>query len=35
MPWTPTAYDPTDFANRRHIGPSPTEMAAMLAVVGA
>ncbi|MDA0186438.1 MAG: glycine dehydrogenase (aminomethyl-transferring), partial [Proteobacteria bacterium] len=35
MPWTPTAYDPTDFANRRHIGPSPAEMAAMLAVVGA
>ncbi len=35
MPWTPTAYDPTDFANRRHIGPSPAEMAAMLRVVGA
>jgi glycine dehydrogenase len=30
MPWTPTAYDPTDFANRRHIGPSPAEMAEML-----
>ena len=35
MPWTPTAYDPTDFANRRHIGPSPAEMSEMLAVVGA
>ncbi|MBF9045991.1 aminomethyl-transferring glycine dehydrogenase [Rhodobacterales bacterium LSUCC0031] len=35
MPWTPTAYDPTDFANRRHIGPSPAEMAVMLKVVGA
>jgi len=35
MPWTPTAYDPTDFANRRHIGPSPAEIAEMLAVVGA
>jgi glycine dehydrogenase len=34
-PWTPTAYDPTDFANRRHIGPSPAEIAEMLAVVGA
>ncbi|MBF9030525.1 aminomethyl-transferring glycine dehydrogenase [Rhodobacterales bacterium HKCCE3408] len=34
MPWTPTAYDPTDFANRRHIGPSPAEMAEMLKVVG-
>jgi glycine dehydrogenase len=28
-------YDPYDFANRRHIGPSPEEMAAMLEVVGA
>ena len=35
MPWTPTDYDPTDFANRRHIGPSPDEMAEMLRVVGA
>ncbi|MCT4684302.1 MAG: aminomethyl-transferring glycine dehydrogenase [Roseicyclus sp.] len=35
MPWTPTAYDPTDFANRRHIGPSPAEIAEMLRVVGA
>ncbi|WP_134724840.1 aminomethyl-transferring glycine dehydrogenase [Paracoccus luteus] len=32
--WTPTAYDPDDFANRRHIGPSPAEMAEMLAVLG-
>ncbi|MEM7724260.1 MAG: aminomethyl-transferring glycine dehydrogenase [Pseudomonadota bacterium] len=35
MPWTTTDYDPTDFANRRHIGPSPAEMAEMLRVVGA
>jgi glycine dehydrogenase len=35
MPWTTTAYDPTDFANRRHIGPSPVEMAEMLQAVGA
>ncbi|MBF9035021.1 aminomethyl-transferring glycine dehydrogenase [Rhodobacterales bacterium HKCCE2091] len=35
MPWSPTDYDPTDFANRRHIGPSPAEMAEMLDVVGA
>jgi glycine dehydrogenase len=34
MPYTPTAYDPYDFANRRHIGPSPAEMARMLAVLG-
>ncbi|MCU4655017.1 aminomethyl-transferring glycine dehydrogenase [Roseibacterium sp. SDUM158016] len=34
MPWTTTDYDPTDFANRRHIGPSPAEMAEMLEVVG-
>jgi glycine dehydrogenase len=34
MPYTPTAYDPYDFANRRHIGPSPDEMARMLAVLG-
>ena len=33
--WTPTDYDPDDFANRRHIGPSPAEMAAMLKAVGA
>ncbi len=34
MPFQPTAYDPYDFANRRHIGPSPEEMAEMLAVIG-
>ncbi|MEM9141322.1 MAG: aminomethyl-transferring glycine dehydrogenase subunit GcvPA, partial [Pseudomonadota bacterium] len=28
-------YEPYDFANRRHIGPSPAEMDEMLAVVGA
>jgi glycine dehydrogenase len=28
-------YEPYDFANRRHIGPSPEEMAEMLRVVGA
>ncbi|MBP1806035.1 aminomethyl-transferring glycine dehydrogenase [Rubellimicrobium aerolatum] len=33
--WAPTGYDPDDFANRRHIGPSPSEMAEMLAAVGA
>jgi len=27
-------YEPYDFANRRHIGPSPDEMAEMLRVVG-
>ncbi len=32
--FTPTAYDTYDFANRRHIGPSPAEMAEMLKVVG-
>ena len=35
MTWTPTDYDPTDFGNRRHIGPSPAEMQAMLSRVGA
>jgi len=35
MSYTPTSYDPYDFANRRHIGPSPAEMAEMLRVVGA
>ena len=35
MTFTPTDYLPYDFANRRHIGPSPTEMAEMLNVVGA
>ena len=34
MSFTPTDYNPYDFANRRHIGPSPTEMAEMLAVTG-
>ncbi|MGO4916893.1 aminomethyl-transferring glycine dehydrogenase [Pseudogemmobacter sp. W21_MBD1_M6] len=34
MPFTPTDYDTYDFANRRHIGPSPSEMADMLAVLG-
>ena len=29
-----TDYQPYDFANRRHIGPSPVEMAEMLAVIG-
>ena len=33
--WTPVDYNPDDFANRRHIGPSPAEMAEMLKVVGA
>ncbi len=28
------AYEPYDFANRRHIGPSPEEIAEMLAVLG-
>jgi glycine dehydrogenase len=35
MTYTPVAYDPYDFANRRHIGPSPDEMEEMLKVVGA
>ncbi len=35
MPFTPTDYLPYDFANRRHIGPSPTEMDEMLQVIGA
>ena len=34
MTFTPTDYLPYDFANRRHIGPSPAEMAEMLAVLG-
>ena len=29
-----TDYQPYDFANRRHIGPSPKEMAQMLEVIG-
>ena len=35
MAATYTDYQPYDFANRRHIGPSPKEMAEMLKVVGA
>ena len=35
MTFTPTDYLPYDFANRRHIGPSVSEMADMLEVVGA
>ncbi|MDP2493132.1 aminomethyl-transferring glycine dehydrogenase [Shimia thalassica] len=35
MPFKPTDYLPYDFANRRHIGPSPEEMAEMLSEVGA
>ncbi|MFS4438775.1 aminomethyl-transferring glycine dehydrogenase [Paracoccaceae bacterium GXU_MW_L88] len=34
MTFTPTDYAPYDFANRRHIGPSPDEMAEMLSVIG-
>jgi glycine dehydrogenase len=33
--WTPSNYNPDDFANRRHIGPSPAEMTEMLKAVGA
>lgn len=32
--FTPTTYDTYDFAHRRHIGPSPSEMAEMLKSVG-
>ena len=35
MTFTPIDYNPYDFANRRHIGPSPEEMAQMLVAVGA
>ena len=35
MAFTPTDYLPYDFANRRHIGPSPAEMEEMLGKVGA
>ncbi len=35
MPLQPTDYDPYDFANRRHIGPSREEMAEMLRAIGA
>jgi len=34
MPFTPTDYLPYDFANRRHIGPSPIEMDKMLDALG-
>ncbi|NDV98993.1 aminomethyl-transferring glycine dehydrogenase [Salipiger sp. PrR002] len=34
MAFTPTDYLPYDFANRRHIGPSPKEMADMFEVLG-
>jgi len=33
MVYEPTEYLPYDFANRRHIGPSPDEMSEMLAVL--
>ncbi len=32
--WEPTVYDPDDFANRRHIGPSPLEMGRMFEALG-
>ena len=35
MTFTPIDYLPYDFANLRHIGPSPAEMGEMLKVVGA
>ena len=35
MSYNETAYAPYDFANRRHIGPSPAEMTEMLRAVGA
>ncbi|MGB8815166.1 MAG: aminomethyl-transferring glycine dehydrogenase [Paracoccaceae bacterium] len=34
MTYIPTDYNAYDFANRRHIGPSPVEMEAMLKAVG-
>ena len=34
MTFTPTDYNPYDFANRRHIGPSTAEMAEMLEALG-
>ena len=34
MPFSPTDYQPYDFANRRHIGPSPSEMADMFTALG-
>jgi glycine dehydrogenase len=35
MPFQESEYHPYDFANRRHIGPSPSEIAAILAGEGA
>ena len=35
MSYSESHYNPYDFANRRHIGPSPAEMAEMLKAVGA
>lgn len=35
MGYTPTSYNTYDFANRRHIGPTPAEMDEMLKTVGA
>lgn len=34
MSFEPTDYQPYDFANRRHIGPSLAEMQAMFEVLG-
>ncbi len=34
VPFSFTDYEPYDFANRRHIGPSPAEMAEMLGAIG-
>ncbi|WP_375260449.1 aminomethyl-transferring glycine dehydrogenase [Palleronia sp.] len=34
MPFQATDYDPYDFANRRHVGPSPAEMEAMFRTLG-
>jgi len=34
MPFVVETYKPYDFANRRHIGPSPIEMAHMLRTIG-
>ena len=33
MTFEPTEYLPYDFANRRHIGPSPTEMQEMFSLL--
>ena len=32
--WQASTYDPDDFANRRHIGPSPAEMETMFEAIG-